>query len=91
MERRKYYRPRLSEWEIVMIKRLISFEYEERRDSLQERIRSDKNDPSIIPTRIIVKRLGRLLKKINRLLYGKYTLKVYKQLDELDILFFERG
>jgi len=69
-----------------MIKRLLSHEYDGWKGRLREH-KADKDDPSIIHSRIIVKRMARLLKKINRLLYGEYTLKIYKSLDEVDIIY----
>jgi hypothetical protein len=75
----KIIRPRLTEWELKTFRRMVDDEYrQERRNLRWRRMRAEKGDrleASHIPhSERYLKMLARLLRKLNRLLDGRYAI-----------------
>jgi len=72
----KTIRPRLTEWELATLRRMVDNEYRQDRRNLRWQIRKGEDSPvySIAEQKKHVKKLGRLLKKLNRLLDGEFTI-----------------
>ena len=77
--KRKVYRPRFNEWELKTFRRMVDDEYRrDRRNVRYEKRRvkashSDKIYP-LSEQETHLKKLGRLLRKLNHLLTGKYAI-----------------
>jgi hypothetical protein len=74
--RKEVFRPRLNEWELMTLCRLIDDEYRMNRRILRLRKKHHDDLPvhPIAEQEEYLKKLRRLLKKLNRMLHGKYAI-----------------
>jgi len=69
-------RPRLTKWELGTIRRLVDDEYRRMKRNIRW-YKKRKWDPQVYPISLQEKHknmMGRLLKKLNRLIYGKFKI-----------------
>lgn len=72
----KTFRPRLSEWELKTFRRMVDDDYRLMRRNLRYQ-RHRKHRSNVYPIEEQekhLKKMGRLLKKLNRLLNGRYAI-----------------
>jgi len=70
---KRVYRPRLSLWELVLLADLAGLAYKRQR-AIAKRIGNNLENENL-------KRARRLLKKLNRLVYGAYRVNIYPLMD----------
>jgi hypothetical protein len=73
---KKIFRPRLEKWELMTIHRLVDDEYRINRRILRRRKKYHDDSPiyPIVKQEEYLKKLRRLLKKLNRMLHGIYAV-----------------